>query len=143
MNPLNTSTTVYTIIYKAIFDRSSICLLYIELTKIDWNPKQANNGMSKAIFGVTTILRTDSKFFHTLDFSCSFGLFSTDGFNPNRITEPKALTTRNESTTTYLLPSTRKRMEVDPFQPGPPVSLPTPIALSKKNAQVLPRTYSL
>ena len=36
-----------------------------------------------------------------------------------------------------------KRMEVDPFQPGPPVSLPTPIALSKKNAQVLPRTYSL
>ena len=36
-----------------------------------------------------------------------------------------------------------KRMEVDPFQPGPPVSLQTPIALSKKNAQVFPRTYSL
>ena len=99
--------------------------------------------MSKAIFGVTTILRTDSKFFHTLDFSCSFGLFSTDGFNPNRITEPKALTTRNESTTTYLLPSTRKRMEVDPFQPGPPALRPTPSFFRRQNAQVLPRTYSL
>ena len=52
--------------------------------------------MSKAIFGVTTILRTDNRFFHTFDFSCSFGLFSADGFNPNRITEPKALTTRNQ-----------------------------------------------
>lgn len=45
--------------------------------------------------------------------------------------------------TKRIPPRIMKRMEVDPFQPGPPVSLPTPIALRRKNAQVFPKTYSL
>ena len=40
-------------------------------------------------------------------------------------------------------PRIMKRIEVDPFQPGPPALRPTPSFFRRKKAQILPMTYSL
>ena len=115
----------------------------MELTKIDWKPRQANKGISKVIFGVTIILNTDKTFFQTFTFSLAMGFAFGAGFKPNRMTEPKILTARDDCKRVHEIvpPRIIKRIDVDPFQPWLLVVVSIPRLFSKKYAQQLPKTY--
>ena len=109
----------------AMEDLSSICRLYMLFTKMDWKPRHRNSGTSSSMRGCTTIRSTVATsvrtFFGSLRITISSPLASRAGFAPKRITEPKMLTARSEFGGEDAHPSTMKRMEVAPFQPGPPV----------------------
>lgn len=64
---------------------------------MDWKPKHAKRGISKAIFGVTICFKTEYTFFKTFAFVISLCVVSAAGFSPNNTTEPKILTATDES----------------------------------------------
>ena len=91
-----------------------------------------------AIF--STVATSFSTFLRSLFMTTSWPLLSTAGFAPKRMTEPKMLTARRESNCKRPLPRMRKRTEMGPFQPGPPVEDSTLNHLSTISAQMFPKT---
>ena len=109
----------------------TICRLYMLFTKIDWKPRQRNRGTKQSILGVNSS-------FITLVRSCKIvfpvarAMGSSAGFKRNRIHGPQILT----------VPRKIKRMEVEPFQPGPPPAWMS-INLVMMYTQRLPNTWEL